>query len=72
MSKYKTIGPIIDHIEEGYTDLKALALDFLHKFDFSECEVKEDEITYAEYVASYQDIDMHYDYGANYYFFVKR
>lgn len=71
MSRYNTIGPIIDHIEEGYTDLKAQALDFLHGFCFEECEAQECEIAYAKYIASNQDIDMYYDYGADYYFFVQ-
>lgn len=64
-----TIGPVIDHLEEGYESLLDLARDFLRGFDFSEKEPVEEDITYCEYIESYQGIGLRYDYGADYYFF---
>lgn len=64
-----TIGPVIDHLEEGYESLLDLARDFLRGFDFSEEEPVEEDITYCEYIESYQGIALWYDYGADYCFF---
>ena len=66
---YKTIGPIIQSLEEGYDSLLDQANDFLVGFDFSDSEVEEQDITYAQYVDTYQGIDMYYDYAGDYYFF---
>lgn len=66
---FKTIGPIVDTLAEGYDTLLDFACDFHRGYDFSEDEVVEQNITYAQYVQTYQGIDMYYDYAGDYYFF---
>lgn len=66
---YKTVGPIIQSLEEGYDNLLDQANDFHRGYDFSEDEVVEQNITHAQYVQTYQGIDMYYDYAGDYYFF---
>ena len=47
------------------------ALDFLHGFDFSECETKEETIKNYQYIEKCGNVSMYYDFGADYYFFVE-
>ena len=46
------------------------ALDFAADFVFSECELTEQTIKYGQYVDTVNSVDVYYDYGADYYFFV--
>lgn len=71
MARYTTVGPVIDHIEEGYDSLYEFALDFLKNYDFGECKEEIQNISYAEYKASWKGVHMYYCYAGDYYFFAK-
>lgn len=57
-----------DVIQQGVSEEEAL--DFLHGFDFSECEIEPQKIGHAQFIDSYQGVDMYYDYAGDYYFYV--
>jgi hypothetical protein len=59
-----------DVIYEGYkvTDISDVK-DFVRGFVFSECEISENEIRHAREIEEIEGIVIHYDYGADYYFF---
>ena len=67
----KVYDVIIDKIEDGKQTMMETALDFLHGFDFSECETKEENIEYYQYIEKYGNVSMYYDFGSDYYFFVE-
>lgn len=65
MAEYMVFDPILQEVDEEY------ALDWAAGFVFSETESRVQSIKYAQYVDTVQgDIDVYYDYGADYYFFV--
>ena len=58
-----------DHILQGSEATEQNAYDHAQQFDFSESEVTEQNIKYKTYIDTVRDIEIYYDYGANYYFF---
>lgn len=58
-----------DYIFEGTEDE---AMFIANTMDFSETEVSTQEIKYARYIGTSDDdiVEVYYDYGADYYFFV--
>lgn len=64
---YNVFSPCLSNVSEQE------ALDYLNGFDgWYECEVSDQNIGHARYVATSDDgcIEMYYDYAADYYFFV--
>ncbi len=45
-------------------------LDFVRGFVWCECPTCEQTISYGRFIATVNGIDVYYDYGADYYFFV--
>ena len=67
MAIYNTFDAIIDG---GYHDEK-YALDYARGMVWSECETGEVYISNARFIETVNDVDVYYDFGADYYFFVK-
>lgn len=67
MSHYESVFAL------HFTGTEEAAIDYLNQFDFSETEVSGQDIAHARYIDTSNDgsIELYYDYGADYYFFVE-
>ena len=63
---YNTIGPICQYDEATIENARGMALGL----DWSEYEVEPQEIGHARFEETVNGLDIYYDYGADYYFFV--
>lgn len=61
---YNVIGDVLQGVDQKQAE------EYLHGFDFSECEVEPQKIGNAKYIDEYNGIEMYYDYAGDYYFFV--
>ena len=61
---------VYDTILQGDEATEANALDYARGMVWDEVETTEQDIKYAEFVDTVDGVDVYYDYGADYYFFV--
>jgi hypothetical protein len=59
---------VYDTILQGVD--QAEALDFARGMVWSEVETTEQDIKYADFIDTVDGVEVYYDYGADYYFFV--
>lgn len=61
---------VFDTILQGDEATLENAMDYARGMVWDEVETTEQDIKYAEFVDSVDGVDVYYDYGADYYFFV--
>lgn len=63
---------IFDFILQGHEAIKEKAIETVQLMDFGSMERSEqDKPTHSTYIHSENGLDIYYDYGADYYFFVE-
>ncbi|AGO47665.1 hypothetical protein Phi4:1_gp128 [Cellulophaga phage phi4:1] len=56
-------------ILQGHTTTEEAAKEWAQGFDFSQDEVEENSYSHSRYIDTINNIEIHYCYGADYYFF---
>ena len=65
MGIYKTYNAILD----GYNNTESDAIEYACGMVWSELDVQDSPIAYANYIDTIDGVGVYYDYGADYYFF---